>query len=343
MKTTLFFLFGFLSFAQAQSISEYYGHIAGAPGTEGANHRGYIVVTSTNPIDQSPSGVNATWTFDQLTPLGASVYDNAAPTGAETSGYPGTTMVTTNVNSVGIVPTTSKAYFVMNQAFTGATAGAVGLELHYTDNATIGTFPLPFNYTNTDATSGTYTYTTYSGTFSGNIVSSVDAYGTLTTNDYGFGPNEIDVTRLKIVQTLNLNYPPFTNVGTVIITNYHYYHGNESFPFFTSATTAANIPLLSIDQTVTVLEAAGPVLLGTPGFNHANAFSIAPNPVGNILSVQAHDNANIRSIKITDTNGRIIATPSGLNAVDVSHLSKGIYFAQIESDTGSVFKKFIKD
>jgi hypothetical protein len=252
-------------------------------------------------------------------------------------------MVTTNVNSVGIVPTTSKAYFVMNQAFTGVSSGA-GLELHYTDNATIGTFPLPFNYTNTDATSGTYTYMTYSGTFSGNIVSTVDAYGTLTTNDYGFGPNEIIVTRLKIVQTLNLNYNIFTNVGTATITNYHYYFGNESFPFFTSATTAINVPLLSIDQTSTVMEAAGPVLLGTPGFNPARAITIAPNPVNDYLTVNAGANVAVNSITVTDVHGRtVVDKASSGSPLNIAHLAKGIYFARIDTDSGTVTKKIIKE
>jgi hypothetical protein len=344
MKTTLFFLFGFVSFIQAQSIAGYYGQLSAVPNTEGVNRRGYVVVNSDPPINQSPSGANATWTFNNLTPIGPSVYTNAAPTSGEVSTYPGTTMVTTNINSAGIVETVSKLYSVANQAFTGASSEANGFNLNYTDNATIGTFPLAFNYSNTDVVSGTYSYTTYSGTFSGNVVSTVDAYGTLTTNNYGFGENEIPVTRLKIVQTLNLNYSIFTNAGTAVVTSYHYYHGSELFPFFTSATTTVNVPLLSINQTTSLLEAAGQPLLATPQFNQQAALLISPNPVRDYLTIKPDAGVTISSISVLDANGRIVIDDaSSYTPVDVSHLANGVYYAKIDTDGGTFTKKIIKE
>jgi hypothetical protein len=344
MKATLFFLFGFISFAQAQSIAAYYGQIAGATETEGINHRGYVVVSSATPIDQSPSGVNATWTFNQLSAIGPSVYTNATPTASEVAMYPGTTMVTTNINSAGIVQTVSKLYSVMNQAFTGASSEASGFNLNYTDNATIGTFPLAFNYSNTDAVAGTYSYTTYSGTFSGSVVSSIDAYGTLTTNNYGFGENEIPVTRLKIVQALNLDYNIFTNVGTAIVTSYHYYYGNELFPFFTSATTSIDVPLLSINQTTSLLEAAGPQLLATPQFDPQNAVSVSPNPVRDYLMINADAFLGVVSVSVLDMNGRVVIDNASSNApVNISHLAKGVYFAKIDLGSATITKKIIKE
>lgn len=342
MKTTLLFLFAIVALADAQTISEYYGHLSATPNTEGVNHRAYVVVESSTPIDQSPSGANAAWNFTNLTALGPTVYSNAAPSAGEASTYPGTTMVTTNINMVGIVETVSKLYTVMNQAFTGVSSEATGINLNYTDNATIGTFPLTFGYTNTDAIAGTFTYTSFSGTFTGSMVSSVDAYGTLTTNDYGFGPNEITVVRLKTVQTMNLN-SIVPNVGTASVTSYHYYVEGQLFPFFTSATTTINVPILSINQTVSAMEAVGPQLLGAPGISLENGIVLAPNPVSGVLQVRSDPNISVNAINITDTNGRTVVSNNSMNAeLDLSNLSSGLYFARIDTDGGSITKKFIK-
>ncbi len=345
MKIKLLLFFGFCAFANAQSIHEFYGHLP-IPSEwpyDGYSHRSYFVLSSDAPLDQSASGTDAVWTFDQLTTLGGSEYIDSEPTPADLSNFPGTTRILTGTNSVGIVPTVSTAYLSGDAAFVGLSAGN-GLELHYTDNATIGSFPLSYGYTNTDAIAGTFTYTTYSGTFTGSIVSSVDAYGTL---NYGNGADltAMNVTRLKIVQNLNLDYFPLGTVGTVTMTNYYYYYNGpdpmqQDFPNFVSSETAANIPLLSIDQDITTIEVGIPAFLGTPQFGRESV-SIAPNPVSDVLSIHVNDNIAIQSVTITDVNGRVISKSNETN-FDVSKLAKGVYFARIESDSGTAIKKFAK-
>jgi hypothetical protein len=341
-KTTLLFLFGTAVLGQAQSIDAFYGHLAATP-TDGVNQQAYAVVDSDTAVDHSPSGVNATWNFTQLSPIGPSVYSNAAPTVEETTAYPGTTMVTTNINSAGIVMTVAKLYSVANQALTGATSEATGIELNYTDNATIGTFPLDFGYTNTDAVAGTYQYLTYSGTFSGNIVSGVDAYGTLTTNDYGFGPNEIQVVRLKLVQTLNLNYLIFSDVGSVTITNYHYYMENQLFPFFTSVTTAISVPMLDISQSQTLMEASAGGSLATPVFSLNDQIRIAPNPATDFVQIGVAGGIVASAVELADVNGRVVLRQPFAEYIGIGNIGNGIYFATIETDRGLVRKKIVKE
>jgi hypothetical protein len=329
------------AFAQSP-INEYYGHLDTGIGADGNSHRIYYVLTSSTPLDQSATGANVTWNFDQLSLAGTSFYDNVAPTADEMASYPNTTIVTINTTTVGLMTTVSQAYFDTSgaTAFTGVQS--TDLNLSYTNNAIIGDFPLTYGYTNTDAVVGTYSYTTYSGTFTGTITSEVDAYGTLITNDFnGTGIQNDPVTRLKVTQILNLNLGIIPNVGTVTLTNYHYYRAGDNFPFFTSADTTIDVPLLGLNQSATALESAVPVLLGTPSFTLVNKIVIAPNPVNDQLSVLGND-LPIRSLEITDVNGRIVGR-SNNNVFNTSTLSKGAYFVKVETDSGTTLKKFIKN
>lgn len=71
------------------------------------------------------------------------------------------------------------------------------------------------------------------------------------------------------------------------------------------------------------------------------AFTIYPNPVQNTLTVDAREAVN--SIKVFDVLGKQMLTAQNSNIIDVSTLEKAIYFAQIQTDSGSSTKKFIKE
>ena len=69
----------------------------------------------------------------------------------------------------------------------------------------------------------------------------------------------------------------------------------------------------------------------------SNSFSIYPNPVSTTLTVQG--TANIESIEIVDVNGKKLISTKGVNTVDVSQLSAGIYFLKVNKNKAI---KFIK-
>jgi hypothetical protein len=83
----------------------------------------------------------------------------------------------------------------------------------------------------------------------------------------------------------------------------------------------------------------------TVGINEAvlnSKFSIYPNPVNSQINIDSVE--KIETIEIIDLMGKtleIIITPN--NTIDVSYLTKGVYFLQIQSDKGLVSKKFIKE
>lgn len=71
-----------------------------------------------------------------------------------------------------------------------------------------------------------------------------------------------------------------------------------------------------------------------------------PNPAGSSLNLRAI--SSINKLNILDASGRVISTAvfagnSNEHQVDISNLSSGIYFATIQSNTGSSTIKFIKE
>ena len=75
--------------------------------------------------------------------------------------------------------------------------------------------------------------------------------------------------------------------------------------------------------------------------NFANNIDIYPNPVNNILTINNANNAT--SIEIYNIQGQMVSTCNFTNKLDVSNLTKGMYFIKIISDNGySAIKKFVK-
>jgi hypothetical protein len=103
------------------------------------------------------------------------------------------------------------------------------------------------------------------------------------------------------------------------------------------------VPLASIDQTDTVMESYIATALSTETFL-ASQLTIAQNPVQNQLQLEVADAITIQAINIIDNNGRMVMSKSSdEKSVDVSRLQKGIYFAKIETNKGTVTKKIIKE
>lgn len=334
MKTKLlisFLLLSIASFAQTPINSFYIN-----------NDAFFSVVTSANPIDQSASGANLVWNFNELTSVGQSQYITSSPTPAEVSTYPNTNAVIGSSDGAG---TTTSQLFTKNVNSVVSITGLLGagLELNFiTNNATLGAFPMNYGFSNTDNVAGTYNYTTYSGTFTGTIVTTVDAYGTLNANIGSF--TNANATRLKTVINISLNYGFFTNVGTITQTTYSYYNDLLfNIPLFRTATTSAVVPLASIDQTDTTIESYSYSILKNDSFSKSPTLQIAPNPVVDIMTIQADNDQKTLSVSIADLNGRIVLNSNLENTINVSSLQKGIYIATITTDKGIFSKKMIKN
>lgn len=329
----------FVGTAQTQ-ITGFYGYLNNDPGTaDGTATRSYQIVSPEFPLDQTASGPNMVWNFTTLYIDGTSTYQNAAPTGSESSTYPGTNRVVTNTRTINANATVSKAFF-NTLAITGVSNA--DFQVNFTDNGVLTNTTLDYGNTYSDPIAGTFTYDIYSGTFTGNMVTTVDAYGTLTTDDLPWGLDVSSVTRMKVVQTLTLSSAPFGVVGAAVFTNYYYYRAGDLFPYFNSSISDLSIPLLGIDEEIMTYEAATPTFLGVSS-NVQNIVSIAPNPVRDILTIQADDVVSFNEISVLDINGRTVikADPSD-RQINLTSLSSGIYFVRAVSDGSIATKKIVK-
>ncbi len=73
-----------------------------------------------------------------------------------------------------------------------------------------------------------------------------------------------------------------------------------------------------------------------------NDITIYPNPVSDKLFISS-ENTVIEKISVYSLTGRKVAeVVDETNSIDVSNLSKGIYFIEISSTEGKTVKKFIK-
>lgn len=307
----------------------------------------FAVVFSPTELDQTASGPNQTWNFDQLVSTSTSNYSTLAPSSSELSTFPNTTNVV--VSTFNTVPTSTSQMFIRDLANQISITGlrAAGLELNFsTNNASLGTFPLSYGYSNTDPVAGNYIYDTYSGTFTGNMVTSVDAHGSLYRN-VGAIPNS-NATRLKVVITISINYGFFTNVGTIKQTIYSYYQDpliSADGLLFRTTITEAEVPLIGIDERNVSMESYMGMSLGTETNLVSDVqFRVAPNPVSNLLNFTGIDINTQKSVTIIDEIGRVVLYCDNCsNTIEVSQLRSGIYFAKVETAGKSITKKFVKE
>lgn len=298
----------------------------------------YAIVTSGTAIDQSASGADLTWTFNNFTQTGNSSDTQASPTAQELIDYPGTTSVATTTRDASVAKV-----FLKNIANTISRTGVdgEGLILSYiTDNALIGTFPLSYGYSNTDNVSGTFSYNgTISGTFTGTSISEIDAYGTLIMNDLGSGAFNGSVTRLKTIQNIVL-YAGFIT-GTADQISFYYYNAATGDLVFRTNTVTINAP--GTNSTDTIMES---LLSSALGVNHNifnNDLQLFPNPVTTRLNLNLDNDMDVKSITVLDINGRqVLHSEVNLSSLNVSTLKSGVYFVSIHTNRGVVNKKIIK-
>ena len=66
-----------------------------------------------------------------------------------------------------------------------------------------------------------------------------------------------------------------------------------------------------------------------------------PNPVNNILNIELSNAIAIESVTILDLNGRTVLT-SKVSSINTSQLQSGFYVARVDTEVGSITRKFIK-
>ncbi|UMY66770.1 MULTISPECIES: T9SS type A sorting domain-containing protein [unclassified Flavobacterium] len=303
---------------------------------DGYNFRNYHIINPTG-LDEGPAGFDKVWNFTSIEiPELATHYYNRSATSNESADYPGVEMVTTGMNMASTV-VTSTVYTSEEGRYTLANI-TPAISLVYSDTPEVGAFPKAYGDLTVDTTAGSYVYGAYAGTFSGTMITEYDAYGTMTNNFPTY--DAVVVGRLKSVETLQVTYPGFGNVGTYVQTTYRYYREEDRWPLFKSTRTQINIALLGINQDTTVYEAAEAAFLSAPSVMGPSPISVSPNPVVNEL--QIHSAVSVTSIVVVDATGREVMRTTGRSSVDMTTLPTGMYVVTIQTGDHSVVRKVLK-
>lgn len=91
------------------------------------------------------------------------------------------------------------------------------------------------------------------------------------------------------------------------------------------------------------------VVTGTLGIKDvlASSFKTFPNPVNDMITISNVNNILLSEVRLTDVNGRTIKTINANNVseiqINLSDLTSGVYFLNINSDSGKAVKKIVKN
>lgn len=78
----------------------------------------------------------------------------------------------------------------------------------------------------------------------------------------------------------------------------------------------------------------------------SNSISVYPNPATSIVNLSSKDGLTFENVTIVDVNGRTVKTITvnqTQSQINVSDLTSGVYFINIETNEGKAVKKFIKN
>lgn len=333
MKTKLLaFTLFFVNLSFSQTIATF----------ESNPNTNFTILNPSTSIDQSATGSNAVWTFNNLTEVGANIDTYAAPSATETTTYPGTTEVL-SITTQGSTPNINKFFLAEDGAGTSITGISQGdVILNYSNtNAFIGLFPMNFGTNNSTNIAGTFSYQGTSGTFSGTLTSNVEAYGTLNVQDY----NE-SVTRLHLDQNLTFSVPFIDNVATLTQTIYYYFNTTTNNIDFRYSNTSIVSGFLGINDTSETLEFnTSENTLSNKNLNVTSDIKIHPNPARDFINIQTENNDSIKSLKVFDNKGRAVSIQKSQNKnlININTLQSGLYFLSIETDSGVLInQKIIK-
>lgn len=135
------------------------------------------------------------------------------------------------------------------------------------------------------------------------------AFNTADTKDYTF---VYTINSLNIVWAVG----PSTNVSSE-----HADFGSVALPFTT-------------------------VPLGTENFASIDNIIVSPNPSNGVFNISKNNSIEISKVRIFDTNAKLLKEINGgieneNNSIDLSELSKGMYFMEISNKEDKTIKKII--
>ncbi|WP_136479835.1 T9SS type A sorting domain-containing protein [Cognatitamlana onchidii] len=334
MKTKLLHLLFLMPIClSGQSINQFFS----LPSTQ------YAVVTTSTTLDQSAKGENVNWVFNNLIASGTTstdAYKDISPSDPEAIAFPFTNILLTTTDT----STEEIKLYALEAANVVDVTGLeqMDLTLQYSDLGFVGTFPYAYNTSNNgNSISGNFAYSGVSGTFTGTMTTTVDAYGALSMNDVGGGAYSGTVTRLELIQQVELFVG--IKVGDLTQTSYHYYDNSSGDLVFRTTNVEVTSGIIG-NQSFTIMESLIMSPLSTDSFDSQTlaGFRLKMNPVGNELSFYLNESLKVHEVLIYDIQGRLVLKRPATHTIQVNQLKSGWYHIALRTDQGVLSKTFIK-
>jgi hypothetical protein len=280
-----------------------------------------ISFDSTTAIPKT-TGTNKSWNFTSLVTGTSSAtsftYVNASTT-PSASAFPGSTLSTSDGS-------TSHNYYTSTSTNLDLAGSAdVGDVVHFTNPMTWMKWPFTFGTSNSDAFTGTETYSTTTINMTGQMNISGSGTGTVTMPMGHVYTNCLQILR---TYTYNIGTPfNFTVTGRA----YEYWSGLFRAPIITiDYSTLDDGSSLSPDASLTVNSLANVGIKEQELAN--NAFVVFPNPVKEKLNINLKDGSVAQEMKLFDVNGKMIISDLSTNTLNTSNLSKGVYILKVKAN-----------
>ena len=166
----------------------------------------------------------------------------------------------------------------------------------------------------------------------------VGYYSTLTgVLNYAYGSDYMPFENNGEIITGLYERP--TNSSGTVVTN-PYYHNNTdtiahlSYPYIFQVTKAALGAMQHFAVASTSTRAVSDI-------DKAKNFEFFPNPAKEILNINLDSSITDFSFEVSDLNGRKIFSTKNQKQINTSQLKPGIYIGTLETEKGTVNKKFI--
>jgi hypothetical protein len=102
-----------------------------------------------------------------------------------------------------------------------------------------------------------------------------------------------------------------------------------------------DVSIVLVDSIWSKLTAAMCLSTGIDDANTSTAISIYPNPANNVLYIRSNENIRY-SGSVSSYDGKDILNFEDITSIDISSLSKGVYFLRIQMKNESRLIRFIK-
>ncbi|ASS48534.1 MAG: hypothetical protein A3D31_07740 [Candidatus Fluviicola riflensis] len=280
-----------------------------------------FTVYNSNWVDPGASGSNVTFDLSGLAETDTTyvVYTNG------NASYPGSNL------TASFITFSDTNNFYMNASASGLSLvgmlGSGGTSYLYQDGKEVNEYPLMYNSTNSDYFHATFTVLADWEQY-GTITAEADAYGTLITPEGTF----TDVIRVHYIQ----NFTDSCSFAVIDYLSDYYVWYKEGYHRELATVNYQTTPQGGFTQYATYLEA------GNLGLNEEEKSSlfVYPNPAIDAATVRLKANETLKTLNLTDMNGRAIEVSYTNEAnhvsLDLRNLDAGLYLVELQYESGEI-------